>query len=173
MEFAKHGTPAELAARFNVSQASISNWRGGQRTPIEAKQIEIEEALGIPREWWREPPPAPPPGEPFAPVVVGSLAVAREETLKLAGELLNAARQLAGKANDPALDVREQAGVLRALTPTIQALSKLSGSMLELSEAQVVKSPAFASVLERMVAALEPYPEAMRTLIDALESVSS
>lgn len=40
----------------------------------------------------------------------------------------------------------------------------------EISESEIVKAPAFRSLLERFVEALRPYPEAARAMLAALEA---
>lgn len=165
------GDRAAMAARLGVSQSTISLWRSGQRKPTEAKRIEIEAVTGVPAGAWEEQAetteraPATTTGE------ITSLGGARDETLRLATQLRDVGQRLLEDAGDPSFDPRERAGIVRAAAPTVQALSKLCGSMLEITEAQLIKAPAMALVLERIAIALAAYPDAARAVADALEGI--
>lgn len=148
------GTVKETADRLGVSSSIVAKWRAGDSRPGDAKR------QAIAREWpevsadsWLEPLEARVvPAAPAGPGL-GSLAEAADATLALAARTLKMASDALDEAeHEPELAARTR--VMRDLTSTLQALGKLTGEARELSDAQLVKMPAYRRMVEQIASCL-------------------
>lgn len=169
VEFAKRcGKLAVASVKFAVSQATISNWRAGKRTPDERHQLKIEAELGIPRAWWSEPVEEPDRG-PAAeePATIADARALHREDLAAAQRLTRDAMREAD--NEP--DLQRRAAIVQKLTATLQAQAKMAGTSRELDPKQILASPAWDEIETAMVAALRPWPDAMAAVKEALDDL--
>lgn len=166
-----------ISAELNVSVGTVELWRSGARRPTEDKQERMAEPpFNVPKAWWSE--------QALQAVTLGevrdrtavpqasSIESGRAVHLEQVNSMLAVCHQALSDAEDPSLDPRERAGIMRAAAPTAQLLSKLLGQV-DLTELQIVRAPAFQQVVERIATALAPWPEALRAMVDELEKGSS
>lgn len=171
VEFAKHcGKLAAASVKFAVSQATISNWRAGKRTPDERHQLKIEAEFGIPRAWWTELPDEPDRG-PAAeePATIADARALHREDLASAQRLTREAMREAD--NEP--DLQRRAAIIQKLTATLQAQAKMAGTSREIDPKQILASPAWDEIEQATIAALEPWPEALEAAVAAWERLVS
>lgn len=165
------GNLSRIAHACGVSESTVSLWRSGLRTPSEVNRELLRDLLGIALEAWDE---EAPEGErrPVPPVTsapVTDLASAH------AAIVAEAARQLAiiqqavdAIASDPLGSPQE---VIRATSNAAKGLAmlgKLTGATLDLSPNQLLASPAWRQLEHAIVEALEPWPEALLAVSEAL-----
>jgi hypothetical protein len=162
-------TGAALAKTLGVSTASIAKWRSGDNRPARVHQESIQARWPhIAVADWVAPVEARViPVATEAPA--GSLAAASDRLLELADKALRIASESLDEAEAEA-DPGVRAKLLRDFMGTAQALGKLTGEARELSDTQLVKMPAFRRLVDKIVAVLEPWPEAMKAVAEALAS---
>ena len=73
--------------------------------------------------------------------------------------------------NDAKTTPLEKAKVMASTAGTITLLGKLTGESREISEARIIRLPAFRRVVDRMKEALRPWPEAARAVGEALKEL--
>ena len=158
-------TQAELADDLNVSRGVVGHWLSGLRTPRDgAARSAIERKYGIPSRLWDEAakPTAAPVREHPAPVgtvdhldIVGG---AKAQLERLAQER--------AEADDPKLVARIEE-IERA---TRHSLSLYLGEGRIISEAVILRSPAFTRIFDKIRKALRNHPQALLDVAEALES---
>ncbi len=179
-------SPDQIARTLKIPRSVVSNWCDGWSTPRGDRQIELAHKYKIDRAWWREPVEAgllaglaqseePPPckqgdagstpatGSDLSAPVTGVVAMHETQIL------LKQARMFREKVEtDPLLSLSEKARVLASAGQTIFRLQKHTGEALEISEAKIMKTPAWARVKAVLLAALRPWPDALRAVGKAL-----
>lgn len=165
LEFAKRaGKLAGASVKFAVSQATISKWRSGHRTPDERHQIQIETELGIPRDWWTQPIPADvPPDVPDEPATIADARALAREDLAIAQRITRAGLREAEL--EP--DLQRKAAIITKLTASLQVQQRMAGTSRELDPKQILASPAWDEIEQATIAALEPWPEALEAAVAA------
>ena len=73
---------------------------------------------------------------------------------------------------DPMVTLDEKAKILGRCAQTLALVYKLTGEAADLSEAKILKSPAWGRIQAALMKALEPWPEAMRAGGEALISLA-
>lgn len=162
------GTAREKARRYGVSDATASRWISGGLVPSPRVRRRIFEDGGPEPGAWDvliAPPERPIP----VPVVEG--AASPEATRAVADRLQAVVARilegLAGADQDPDLllrDAEKAAGILTQL-------GKLTGATV-LNERQILASPAWRRVEDSVVTALEPWPDAITAVRDALRGLT-
>jgi hypothetical protein len=102
------------------------------------------------------------------PTVVPIEPATPEATFREADQLLQYVRQLRdGVMKEPSLTVVERLKLCGQVAEIVGQLGKLTGVALS-NERQIVSSPPFANVTATITRALEPWPDAMRAVGEAL-----
>jgi hypothetical protein len=159
------GPVAELAGRFGVAAATISAWRGGSKLPSLEKRKEIRTAGGPVEELWTQShdrqvdrllAASAPTQDPAAtPESAVSIAAAHQAHCLALQERL--------RQEGPHLPIKEQITLAEKLGGMILDLGKLTGAGI-VNQRQIVESPYFAQLLNDMMGALTPWPDALRAV---------
>lgn len=156
---------ANTAAKLGCSPRIVSGWRSGRKIPNEGSRATIERVYGIARALWDKAASSEPTG-PAAPPHAPEGVEARESAeARLQAQL---ARLRAQRA-DPELTERGRLELEKLELAASRALARAEG--LELTERQILASVAWRRVCDRMVSALEPWPDAMRAVAAALDAL--
>jgi transcriptional regulator with XRE-family HTH domain len=154
----------EIAAEIRVEQSTVSRWCAGDKRPGPNARARIAKAFGIPGDAWDRPPrpPVPPKDEKAADVDVS----VRQRARDLARDL-DRLREAAW--NDPDATTLERAKILNSAAVGLKLLGTMTGELLEVNEARVLKLPGFRRIDEAITRALTPWPDAMRAVGEALK----
>jgi transcriptional regulator with XRE-family HTH domain len=156
-------TGAELARLCGVSAQLVSLWLKGKKRPGPEHRARLE-ALGLAlADQWEKDSSKRRKAHSSPAMAHAAPATAldtRSELVEQVGRL----RRLIGEGLSPAASVQ----VERALGQALVALSKIDGTTI--TELTIVRHPAHRRVMAVILAALEPYPEAMRAVADALKA---
>lgn len=168
------GTQTEKGEAIGASRPLIAFWESGKRTPNAAWREKLSTAYGIaPGDWDCEPAPrltvvpsAPARRAPTAPL---SSPTAPDPTDIIGGckAQLERIAQMRAELDDPRLLVRLE----ETESQCRHKLATYLGEGRVITEASLLRSPAFARVVARITTALDPYPEALLAVAEALESV--
>lgn len=172
VEFRKWlGTIARKVAKLDAegaSKSSVGNWQSGLSLPSGPMRERIFELGGPDPDSWDEP-HSPTPG---ALASLGPLAPATaEDTATEADLLLADIRRLRGKVETSDLDVSQQGRLLANLTAMVDKLGHHTG--VKHTPRQILDSPHFITIVDRLIEALEPWPEAMRAAADAIDELKA
>ena len=152
-----------------MSVQSVGAYRTGDRRPSNAIMQKIEDMGGPPIAWWDEPvtreTPRPvgaaePPPETATP----------DDTANEAGRLLGHIRTLQAALADPEqtadMDLPQKIRAMDQLAGAIGKLGSVTG--VKLTERAILASPLWQQLEERIMVALEPWPDALRAVAAAL-----
>ncbi len=144
-------------------------------TPAE-KQKRYRQRLAAKKGASRAAPPVTPPprirrghapdGSPMAEPLVGGTV---EE---LEAQIVRLKRWVAAADLDPAVTVRDKATVGSALTAALRLRARHRGEG-EITESSVARSAPFRRAVSTIVAALKPYPDALRAVRGALAEIEA
>ncbi len=177
---ARRHSYAAIARSVGVSDVAVRKWATGQTMPSAARRGALAEAYALPVATWDLPasPNAPERapaedvlsipkrgGDPATRQESGSPVHIVDRDAEELADLLR--RALVRIESDPVASTKELAQLATAATSTLRLRARLSGRV-EITESQVVRSPAFARVARIWGAALEPYPAAAKAVRDAL-----
>jgi|ERR1041384_2475166 hypothetical protein len=158
---------ANTAAKLGCSPRIVSGWRSGQKIPNERSRATIERAYGIARALWDKAPSGAPASGSAPPPPTSDTAARESAEARLRAQLTRLKEQRA----DPALTERGRLELEKLELAASRALARAEG--LELSERKILSSVAWRRVRDRVVVALEPYPEAMRAVANALDALDA
>lgn len=164
------GTQTEKAAAIGASRPLIAFWEKGERLPGTQWREKLEAALGIPRGDWE--------CEPAARLAVQSRPAASQSSRVTAAieptdiiggckAQLERIAQMRAELDDPRLLVRLE----ETESQCRHKLATYLGEGRVVTEASLIRSPAFARVIARLTEALDPYPDALLAVTEALESI--
>lgn len=189
-------TAREWGLWLSTAQSNVSAWRYGDRTPNAAARQAIRDVASkrfgveIIEDWWDERPteeqlsalsaaPAAKligttqggaqvygtPARPVAPATADDTAVE-------GGRLLQHIRSLQDELTTQggAYDLSQRISMADKLAASIDRLGRLTG--IRLTERQILASPLWLELQERIMKALESYPDAMRAVAEALAPVN-
>lgn len=161
------GTQVTKAERFKVSPQSISKYERGETLPHSELRERIADAGGPDPDAWDEP-----AVKPAALASLGPLASATAaDTATEADLLLAEIRKLRQDPNVEQLDVAQKGRLLQSLTAMVDKLGHHTGT--KITERQILDAPPFLVVVDRLIEALEPWPEAMRAARDAISELKA
>jgi transcriptional regulator with XRE-family HTH domain len=188
----KRGFP-ELAARIGVSEAALRHIARGRRTPREQLRTDLAKAYGLPLDGWEPIPPAAAspntaaaaPGRPQdasagarrawvppnAPAPVQGAARERPLLERYRDLAAHLEAQLATARADKSTATRDVAALGQALARTLAHIGRITGEH-EITEAMVLKHPAFARALAVLREAVRPYPDAARAVAAAFQKMT-
>jgi len=164
LELRKLGTGKEIAQKTGKTEGYISRILSGRQDPSQGFK-EIAADLGIPIEAWNETiidPEIRNPAAPDAPAPVPTADNVRE----LTGRLMRTAQELEAEIAQEA-SVYERMRYLEKLAGITVDLGKLTGASI-VNARMLLMSPGWAQVSEVITKALEPWPDAMRAVAEAL-----
>lgn len=168
-----------FARTLGVNEASVRLWISGKNKPKPALRKKIAGVYPTVLEaaWDTAPPKTPklrngaalPP--PARSAVTKPRASDDEGPIDAAEEAARNVRRLRSQLEllhaDPHATSKEKSQTSAALTSATRLLLKANGSA-DLTASQVIRSAQFRSVLDTMVEALRPFPEARAALVEAL-----
>lgn len=173
---------AAIAAEIGVGRTSVTQWLLGDKKPGVGKRAAICAAYGVPVDAWDRP-----AGSPGAAATglgggpVGSSAsspgtATGAGTVDARGRLeqqLARLDRIRAEGEAPGGDLPPQARLRLEATETrcIELLGRMAGDASEISEAKIVRTPAWRRLSERVRAALEPYPDAAMAVARAVEEI--
>lgn len=165
------GSLAELGARLGCARQMVSCWRRGTKLPGDTNRRLLEQHFGIPPGAWERAPgsrapsnPKPTRKRPAAPAAVPRAEVDGPSTMAEVQAEIEELRAL----RDEELTTSEKVRVADAMTKQLALKARLERDR-ELFEDRVIRRSAWwASLEERILAALKPYPDAARAVAEAL-----
>lgn len=160
------GSDAEKAICFGVTLPTISRWGSGSRTPAAGsgirEQIAARPGGPLPCEW-DEMPPARALRSAADPSVIATPSSVQADTNRLLALVQAAMRE--ADAED---DLSRRAGILANLANIVRQLGRVVGAGHVVTERQILESPHWRLLCEKITATLEPWPDALAALGAAL-----
>jgi hypothetical protein len=164
------GSVRDKATRYNDGKVeAVYAWIRGDYAPNAAKRAAIERAGGPEAARWEEPasdvqlPNGPPP------VVVPGSATPAAVAAEADAILAEVQRGREFVSNLQGGDPGERISHLERLSKMLVGVSKMRGVLM--SERQILESPHWRSVEAAIVRALEPWPDGMRAVAEALDGL--
>jgi hypothetical protein len=157
-----------ICARDDVAAVDVALRAGSSlRAVAAAHPGASRSALSRHKEHTRKPRAKAEPAEPL-PAMSGDLRVVSmaEDLGQYIRARLGVLQRRQGKLSEA-----ERDRAAASLSVALVRLGKVTGETLEIPNAKLVKLPAFRSVVEDMVRALKPYPEAMAAVAAELERI--
>ncbi len=153
-------TPEQIARETGLAPVLVRQLLTGHKTPTAAQRKTLQTVYAAIRaSSWDEIAPVFTPEAPNVQAVVGGLV----------GEYLETARNMLDQIkHDPVATPEYKTKLMRGCLTAISGAAKLSGESGEISEAKILKSPAWARIRAAMFDALIAWPEATRAVSDAL-----
>lgn len=161
----------DIAERVEVNQSLVARWGTGERSPTSAQRKLLRAEFGIPIGAWEKPAEAAPAPEAATPAEAKSTPLNgisfRTETQRLYDETIRLRARgewYRDKNNDKMyLKFTREAAVQQTL------LGRLLGVTTQISEERILRMPAFRNLIDRVLVAVAPWPEALRAIIETLE----
>lgn len=164
---------AQIAGRLDVTPAIVSGWLSGKRRPSVVSRSAIEEVFAIPADAWDR---AKPDAASQSIAAPASATATVTPTLPRASTM-TAAEKVAAYEHivDRCIEeVRNSPNAKESkvleLGRMLMHVRKLRGE--EVQEVKVLRHPKWFELRTMIITALSPYPDAMRAVIDALESLN-
>ena len=164
------GTQTEKAAAIGASRPLIAFWEKGERLPGAQWREKLEASFGIPRgDWECEPVTrlAVQPRPATAPSSRVTTAIEPTDIIGGCKAQLERIAQMRAELDDPRLLVRLE----ETESQCRHKLATYLGEGRVVTEASLIRSPAFARVLARLIEALDPYPDALIAVTEAIEAI--
>jgi hypothetical protein len=167
---------ALVARKTKTSDAGVKHWATGRRKPGAEARLLLEKHFGVGVSAWDEKPPPPAtkpkirePGEPLPP----SEPIAEEVTSKeLAFRHIQRILRQIEEAEADEASTRELAQLDNALSTAIRVRARTAGE-LEVTEAMLMRSTAWARAMRVLFEALEKHPEAAKDVEAAFSAMVS
>ena len=161
-------TQEQLAEKLGKSRQLVGFWISGERVPRGKNRDLIEAIVGIDTRAWDQPippppKPTPPPADAPLDASVGALA-----TRLIA--ILSAELECLEKERGTPL---ERLRLGEKFASTLAQLAKMTGESAEISEAKILKTPAWKQFKGKLLEVLTPYPDAARAIGEALREVGA
>lgn len=162
-------TSEEIGSRRGISRALVSHWLRGARLPTKKHQLWLKAEFGIPLKAWKEPalkePKEPEPKAPTSEMINMS-------TLDMANHLRRSVARDLVLADDPKTPPGERQRIIRHASQSLATIGKITGETLTISEAKILRSPAWQRIEALLVRLLEKDPERMRAISEALHQLA-
>lgn len=167
---------AELAAKLGVNKTTIHRWRSGEKAPGPSARAKLQAVLRIPTHTWGLASGVPDvPSDPPAGPARAAAAIAKEAGRATTEEeldgLLKKIRAIATTGLLPTEIARIAETEAKVLAQRYRCEKERERAQEILEDRMCFESPGFRRVTAALVAALKPYPEAMRAAVSALEAV--
>lgn len=151
---------AEIAAKVKCKREEVSYFQTGSRNPGPMNRTRFKKHYGIPETAWDEEPERP---KAAAPAAVDESIQGRVDRLQRTIDYFQEAA-----LTDPQMTTRERLAVLGDAIAALRDLARLTGESQEISEAKLLKLPVLRKIVDDLVRALEPWPDAMRAAGEVL-----
>lgn len=164
-----------IAADVGHTRQLVSMWLRGDRKPNATARATLERLYGIVATAWDEPHA---PAKKQAVIAakqdaaVVATPVARngdDETLERLRRVLD--RDLGALESDLTSTPQERGKVLASLTSTRAQIGRMTGDSQAISESKILRLPAWRRIEAALLAALTPWPAAMRAAGEALKGL--
>jgi transcriptional regulator with XRE-family HTH domain len=163
----------EIARVCGSNASSITRWLSGERKPTLETQALLKRRYKIPLSQWAEPElelgAALAPVEDPEAVATVSVRERAEKLQRIADQAVKAVESPTSTADDRRLAL-EKLRAVRIAQGSLNQLGKITGETKDLTEAQIVKTPAWSRVCTELLKALTPWPEAMLAVGHALRA---
>ena len=163
------GTSRDWAQRLGLSVQSVGAYRTGDRSPSNETRQKIEDMGGPAAILWDEPAPLGLPRAP-RPKREAPTEATPDDTAAVAAALLGHIQGLQAELDDPEatseLELPQRIRCADQLAAAADKLSRITG--VRLTERMILASPLWAELLEKIVAALDPWPDAQRAVATAI-----
>lgn len=176
LEFSKLGSPAVVAEKLGISQGMVSRIRNGSRLPGQAVRQKIAEQW----DWiqpgdWEVPATTErkkaddnsPPAESAHAATLPEAAAALLEQANMLTDILRAATKELAETEEYTL--KDKIAMSHKLSPTYQAVCKITGALAEPTEQYVAQLPAFRRVADRIAHAVAGCEKCSAAVLAALE----
>ena len=176
----------DVAERLHVGVSTVSDWRRGAKSPGGHARKRLAEVYGIPPESWDRPARSLMPGEvggdrlrrlagelddapAHVPMELDTDGPPLESTLRMLDQQL---MRLANGGTDE--DFKQAEGIRKMLaTRAQQETSKRTlDAYIERSLINPTRQPFYQRVVNMVVDALKPYPDALRDVLAALDAAA-
>lgn len=159
----------DIADRIQVDRTLVARWGTGDRSPTPAQRKLLRACCGIPIAAWGKPAEAAPvlPSSVDEESLPLSATSFRAETQKLFDETVRLRRRAEAfrESNNDKMYIK----FLREAAVQQTLLGRLLGVTSQISEERMLRVPAFRSLIDRVLRAVAPFPEALRAIIETLE----
>ncbi len=157
-------TSEEIGARLHVSRSLVSHWLSGARRPTKENATKLKKQFRIALGTWAVEALEPvAPDDPELPPDVEN-----PTTLSAALTLRRSVLRDLQLVNDPKLPAIERQRIAKHAAATLATIGKITGETLTISEAKILRSPAWQRIEATIVRILEREPERMREIGEAL-----
>lgn len=165
--------PAAVARRLNASEPAVRAWAAGQRAPSGTARGAIAVAFGIVASSWTT------PSKPVAAVAAPTPSASPRRILPASASAKDIARaqvddlgEAIRRAEAEGASFRDIAALQTAFTSALRNLARVSGE-LEVSEATILRSAAWARLQATVRSVLERHPQAAKDLAVAIENYAA
>jgi hypothetical protein len=162
----------EIAGRLRaeglrVQRTAVAHWFRGARTPTEAQRVAIKKLWKIPLNAWEdyESPTVKPDGPSRREAPPEFFEMTTAET---AARIRRNAQQLLFDGEDPDTPAAERRRLLEGAASLLEKVGKLTGESQQITAQKVYRSPVWQRIQAAIERALEPHPQAMRAVGEAL-----
>jgi transcriptional regulator with XRE-family HTH domain len=165
-EFSALGsTGVDLAKQLGCAVATVSRWKTGEATPEKGYRLKIYKLGGPePDAWDVLETDAKPSRRKKRTTKATPTTVAEEADL-----WLHAVQDLRDELPKLVKDIAGRARLMREAAGTLNVLGRLTGIGLTVSARQILDSPNFRIIEGKIIAALEPWPDALRAVAEAID----
>lgn len=158
-------TQEAIAAKVKCSRVEVAYFQSGKRKPGPMNRTRFRRHYNIPETAWDEEPET---------VVSEHLYTSTNLTSDSVEDRVARLQRTIDKIQEEALTDgqttrREKLAELKAAIEATALLAKLTGESQQISEAKLLKLPQLRNIFDRLLAALEPWPEAMHAAGKALK----
>lgn len=163
----------EVARACATNKSSVSRWLSGERKPTIENRAVLKSRYKIKLASWAEPEHEDAAAEaPKEDLEVIAAETLREQADKLRIEVVRARNVLIATKSTPD-ERRRAAEQIKSASNAANfliRLGKITGETKDLTEAQLVKTPAWSRLCTELLKVLAPWPEAMLAVGHALRS---
>ena len=163
----------EVARACSTSESSVSRWLSGERKPTSENRAVLKKRYGIKLATWAEAEieqaAAAAPTENLEAVEALSVRQRAEKLQRIADEAVRELESKKTTADERRLALERLRGV-RIAQSSLHQLGKITGETKDLTEAQIVKTPAWSRLCTELLKVLAPWPEAMLAVGHALRA---
>jgi len=159
------GTEIELAKQLGCGAAIVGHWRRGRRLPGDAHRHKLELLFGIPRRAWDVAPGTKVESASTPKKKKKSLSRGDAATLEITKEQID---NILTSLEDTSLTDSAVAKLRDTLSKLLALRARLERDQELLEDRIVREHPEWVRLKSRILAALEPYPEAAAAVVEAM-----